>query len=204
MIRTMFTAPMLAPMLALAACSQAPEAPAALTDSAWTLDPAASELSYVTVKAGEIAEANNFEALSGSVSADGAAEVSIDLASVKTGVDIRDERMRNVFFKVADNPAATIAAQIDPAAFAALGVGESAVQMLNATLSLGGVELPVDAAVTVTRVGADRVLVVSDKPVIVDAASLNLSEGLAELQHLASLPSITPAVPVSFSLSFTR
>lgn len=191
-------------LLFIAACSGSPADPPALTEGAWTLDSEASELSYVSIKAGEIAEANTFETVTGGVSADGAATIEIDLASVSTGVDIRDERMRDIFFVVADNPTATVTAQIDPAAFEALGVGESAETTLDGTLSLKGVEAPFQAAVTVTRAGPDRVIAVSDTPVIVDAGQLQLTEGLAQLQELAGLPSITPAVPVTFSLSFER
>lgn len=193
-----------ATVLTLAACSQAPAEAPAVTGSAWTLDGATSELSYVTIKSGEIAETNSFETLSGDVSADGAATVTIDLASVSTGVDIRDERMRDIFFVVSDNPTASVTAQIDPASFEALAVGASAQTTLDGTLGLKGVEAPFQAEVTVTRAGPDKVIAVSDKPVIIEAARFELTEGLAELQELAGLPSITPVVPVTFSLTFTR
>lgn len=190
--------------LSLAACSQTAADAPPVTGAEWTLDGAASELSYVTIKAGEIAEINSFESLTGAVGADGGASVTIDLASVSTGVDIRDERMRDIFFVVADNPSATVTAQIDPAAFETLAVGESMETMLDGTLALKGIEAPFQAAVTVTRAGPDRVLAVSDAPVIVEAGTFNLNDGLAQLQELAGLPSITPVVPVTFSLIFTR
>lgn len=190
--------------LALAACSKAPAEPPALGGDGWELDGDASELSYVTIKSGDIAEANSFESIAGSVSAEGAAQITIDLASVETGVDIRNERMRDILFVVADNPTATVTAEIDPAAFEALGVGDSAEQEVAGTLSLKGVEAPFLAQVTVTRIGADSVLAVSDAPVMINAGRMELSEGLAELQSLASLPSITPVVPVTFALTFTR
>jgi polyisoprenoid-binding protein YceI len=188
----------------VAACSQAPADAPSVTDAAWTVDNAGSKLSYVSVKAGDVAEANVFEKLSGSVGSDGAARIDIDLASVNTGVDIRDERMREVFFNVAENPTATVSAKLDPAAFEALAVGESVSQELDATLSLKGLEAPARTTVTVTRVAADRILAVSDAPVIISADSLDLAGGLAKLQELAGLPSITPVVPVSFSIAFDR
>jgi polyisoprenoid-binding protein YceI len=190
--------------LSLAACSQTPADAPPVTGAEWTLDGAASELSYVTIKAGEIAEINSFETVTGAIGADGAANVTIDLASVSTGVDIRDERMRDLFFVVADNPSATVTAQIDPAAFETLAVGESMETTLDGTLALKGIEAPFQAAVTVTRAGPDRVLAVSDAPVIVEAGTFNLTDGLAQLQELAGLPSITPVVPVTFALTFTR
>lgn len=193
-----------AALLMLGACSKAPAEPAALTQGAWTVDSAASQLTYVSIKLGEVAEVNSFETVTGTVSADGAAVIEIDLASVDTGVDIRNERMRDVFFVVADNPAATVTAQIDPAAFTALGVGSSTTQTLDGTLSLKGVEAPFQSEVTVTRTGPDRVLAVSNAPVIVEASRFELTDGLAELQGLAGLDSITPVVPVSFALTFER
>ena len=190
--------------LTLTACSQAPAEPPAVTGGAWTVDSDASELSYVTVKQGNIAEVNTFEKLTGSVSESGEAVIEVDLASVSTLVDIRDERMRDIFFVVADHPTATVTAQVDPAVFEALGVGESLQTTLDTTVSLKGAEASFDAEVTVTRAGEDRVLAVTDKPVVVYADALELNAGLAQLQELAGLDSITPAVPVSFSIAFER
>ena len=189
---------------AVVACAKGPAEAPAVTGSEWSVDSEASELSYVSIKQSEIAEVNTFEKLSGSVSETGEAVIEIDLASVSTLVDIRDERMRDVFFVVADNPTATVTAQVDPASFEALGVGESLQTTIDTKVSLKGVEASFDAEVTVTRAGEDRVLAVTDKPVVVYASSLELSDGLAQLQELAGLDSITPAVPVSFSIAFER
>lgn len=193
-----------AALILTAACSQAPAEPAPLAQGSWSVDASASSLSYVSVKAGEIAEANRFSGLSGSVTPEGAASLEIDLATIETKVDIRNERMRDIFFEVAQHPKATVTAQIDPAAFATLGVGESLTQPLEATLTVKGVTAPVETQVSVTRTSENGVLVTSIEPVIVDAGALELTEGLAKLQELAGLPSITPAVPVSFSIAFKR
>ncbi len=190
--------------LTLTACSQAPVEAPSVTGSEWSVDSAASELSYVSIKQGEIAESNTFETVTGAVAADGTATIEIDLSSVSTGVDIRDERMREIFFVVANNPSATVTAQIDPAAFEALGVGESLDTTLDGTLSLAGVDAPFQAEVSVTRAGPDRVIAVTDKPVILDAGRFELTDELAALQELAGLDSITPAVPVTFSIAFQR
>ena len=198
--------------LGLAACAQpAGDAPAdaaseatPVTEGAWALDPATSRLAYVSIKAGEIAENNAFEKLSGTIAADGSAEVSIDLASVSTGVDIRNERMREIFFEVAGNPKATVTAKLDPAAFAGLAVGQSLTRPLKATLALKGVEQEIETEVLVTRAAEDRVTVVPTAPVIITTDMFELTDELGELRALAQLPSITPAVPVTFTLAFTR
>ncbi|MCK0097767.1 YceI family protein [Qipengyuania sp. S6317L1] len=194
-----------ASLLTLAACGQtASEEPAPVIEGAWEVDSAASRLSYVSIKQGEIAETNTFETVTGSVTGAGEAMVEIDLASVSTGVDIRNERMRDIFFSVADNPKATVTAKVDPASFEALAVGESADTTLDGTLSLAGVEAPFQAEVSVTRAGPDRVIAVTDKPVIIEAGRFELADELAELQELAGLDSITPVVPVTFSIAFQR
>jgi polyisoprenoid-binding protein YceI len=198
--------------LGLAACAQpAADAPqdaateaAAVTEGAWTLDPAGSRLSYVSIKAGEIAEANRFETLAGNVAADGTASLEVDLASVSTGVDIRNERMREIFFQVAENPKATVTAKLDPAAFAGLAVGQSLTRPLTATVTIKGATSEVETEVLVTRVSADRVTVVPTAPVIISTDMFDLTDELGELRALAQLPSITPAVPVTFTLAFTR
>lgn len=189
---------------ALAACSPAAEDPTPLTGN-WTLDSKASRLDYVTIKQGTIVEANSFERLSGSVSADGAAEIVIELASVSTGIDIRDERMREVLFNVSANPSAAVKAQLDPAEFAAgLSLGESMRVNVEAQLLLAGTRQPIDLELQVTRIAQDRVQVASAKPVVVSAASFELTPGLDRLRELAGLESITPAVPVTFSVVFER
>lgn len=199
--------------LALAACA-GPEAdapiddatasPAPVTESAWTLDPAASRLAYVSIKAGEVAENNRFDTLSGSVAADGTASLSIDLASVNTGVEVRNERMREVFFAVADNPAATVTARLDPKAFAGLAVGQSLTRPITASVTIKGASSDVETEVLVTRTAEDRVLVVPTAPVIISTDMFGLTDELGELRAIAQLPSITPAVPVTFTLVFKR
>jgi polyisoprenoid-binding protein YceI len=198
--------------LGLVACAeQGGDAPkdaateaAPLIEGSWALDPTGSRLSYVSIKAGEIAEANRFDKLTGSVAADGTATLDIDLASVNTGVDIRNERMREIFFQVADNPKASVTAKLDPAAFAGLAVGQSLTRPLKATVALKGATSEVETEVLVTRVSADRVTVVPTAPVIISTDMFGLTDELGELRALAQLPSITPAVPVTFTLAFNR
>jgi polyisoprenoid-binding protein YceI len=199
--------------LGLAACAQsapeqqpgdAPTASASVTEGAWSLDPAASRLTYVSIKAGEIAETNRFAQLSGAVAPDGTASLEIDLASVDTGAELRDERMRDVFFAVAENPVASVSARLDPAAFAGLAVGQSLTRPLKASVTIKGVAADVETEVLVTRPAEDRVTVVPTAPVIISTDMFELTDELGELRAMAQLPSITPAVPVTFVLSFKR
>lgn len=189
--------------LALAACSTAPAEEAPLAGD-WALSPAESRLSFVTVKAGEIVEAHQFTGLSGTVSAAGDAELVIDLASVETNIDIRNERMRDVLFGVAQFPSASVTAQLDPAAFAALGTGDTLTQGVTGQLDLHGIQSEMASELSVTRIAADKVRVETVSPIIVSAALFGLDGGVEELRNLAGLDSITGQVPVSFSLTFQQ
>lgn len=199
-------------MLGLGACAQqapdkptdTPTAPAPLTEGSWALDAAGSRFTYVSIKAGEVAETNRFPRLSGSVAPDGTASLEIDLASVDTGAELRDERMRDIFFQVADNPKATVTAKLDPAAFAGLAVGQSIARPLKASVTIKGVTSDVATDVLVTRVADGRVTVVPTAPVIISTDMFGLTDELGELRAMAQLPSITPAVPVTFMLAFKR
>jgi polyisoprenoid-binding protein YceI len=169
----------------------------------WTLDNAGSSLSFVTVKAIDVAEVHTFKELSGSVGTDGHARVVIQLASVDTLIPIRDERMREILFQTDLFPTATVDTRIEPGRFEALPAGTSERLSADLTLSIRDVELPVTAEILVTRLASDRILVATTKPVIINAAAVSLAEGVEELREVAGLPSISKAVPVSFILQFT-
>jgi polyisoprenoid-binding protein YceI len=196
-------APVLLAAATLAACNVNPPAPDT-SPAAWTLVPEQSRLSFVSVKASEIAEVHHFARLDGAVGADGKASVSIPLDAVVTGIEIRDERMRNILFETGLFPTATITAEIDMPALSTMAVGEQKRLPLRGELSLHAATTPIETEVVVTHAGNGRVIVASLDPVVVNAASFGFTKGLAELQKLANLPSITPDVPVSFQLTFAR
>ncbi len=187
--------------LALTACSFR-EAPSLAGD--WTVEADESRLSFVTIKSGLVAEAHKFTGLSGSVSADGAAELTIDLTSVETGLDVRDQRMREFLFETASFPSAKVTAQLDPDIFVPLKIGETIIQTVDATVDLHGMQSPVIAELAVTRTAEDKVQVATASPIIVEASAFDLGDGVEKLRELAGLPSITEAVPVTFSITFTR
>lgn len=173
-------------------------------DGDWAIDPRASHLAYVTIKAGEIAETNRFDRVSGMIGGDGVARIEIDLASVSTGIEIRDERMRNILFDVADFPTALVTAQLDPETFASLKVGMTMVRPIMAQVLLKGMEANVEARLQVARVSEDRVIATTIEPVIITTDMFGLTDELGDLRVLAQLPSISPAVPVTFTLTFNR
>jgi hypothetical protein len=55
---------------------------------------------------------------------------------------------------------------------------------------------------TVAKLGRQRLLVTSERPLLLNAADVGLADGVERLREIAGLPSISPAVPVSFVLLF--
>lgn len=176
----------------------------AVPAAAWTLDGSASSLSYVSIKNADTAEANLLPGLSGGVDADGQAEIEIALSSVETYVDIRNERMQEHLFNVAEHPVATVSAALDMAAMQEIEPGGTVSHDFPLTVSANGTSAEYNAKALVSRLGEDRVQVTAREPVIVYAEDLGYGAGLETLREIAGLDSIQPAVPVTFTLVFTR
>ncbi|HHX82331.1 MAG TPA: YceI family protein [Pseudomonadaceae bacterium] len=185
-------------VLPLAACCLA----SAAAQADWSLDAEASSFFYVTSKASALSEVNNFTGLSGSISDAGEATLEIDLASVSTNIEIRDERMRDLVFQVADFPSATVQVNVDSARLDALRVGEQLDDSWDATISLHGMEQTLAAGLRVTKLADDAVQVHTLQPLLVAASSFGLSAGVEQLREVAGLPSINPNVVVNFTLVY--
>ena len=170
----------------------------------WTLDDERSTMGFVTIKNGDTAEASMFSGLEGGVAEDGTATISIPLASVETFIDIRNERMRELLFRVADFPMATVTASIDMDALAALAPGDRAMSDVEITVAVNGAEADYPGSVSITRIDEGTVAVGTARPLIADARDLGYEGGLDDLREIAGLDAISPAVPVTFDLLFTR
>lgn len=176
-------------------------APMAARAADYTLAPGA-QVSFVSTKAGKVAEVHHFNEVTGSLDGDGNARIAIALASVDTAIAIRNERMREMLFEVADFPQAVIEAELDPATYGKLGPGQYTTLDVPATLALHGEEHTLALTLDVTAAADGSLLVASRRPVIVNAADYRLAAGVEKLREVAGLPSISPAVPVTFSLRF--
>jgi polyisoprenoid-binding protein YceI len=186
------------PALALAALWAAP------AQADWTLDNDSSRINFVSTKANTAAEVHNFGVLDGKVDEEGNATLSIDLDSVDTAIEIRDERMRSMLFETGQYPTATLAARVDMDAVNMLKPGEVTVMTTEGQLMVHGTTSSLTFDLSVVRLTATRILVASEKPVIVNASQVGLLAGVEKLREVAGLPSISPAVPVTFVLAFDR
>ncbi|MDJ0992512.1 MAG: YceI family protein [Dinoroseobacter sp.] len=168
----------------------------------WTLDGNASHIAFGSVKSHIIGEVHTFSGLSGAVSEDGKTSIEIELSSLETQIDIRNERMAEHVFKLL--PSAQLTAQLEMDEFGQLDVGSSKVMEIDFDLALVGNDVPLYGEIFVMRVGEDKVLVTTNSMVFIDTEELGIDAGVDKLQELASLEDITRAVPVTMRFMFNR
>ena len=166
----------------------------------WMLNDEASDLYYITSKAAAVSEMNSFGELSGNIDDNGNAMVAISLGSVDTAIDIRNERMREIVFQVATYPVASVSLTVDDSRLSGLAPGESFRAGYDAGVSLHGMEQTVSLEVVVTGLQDGGLLVTLARPLIINAATFGLAEGVEQLREIAGLPSINNNVVVDFTL----
>lgn len=169
----------------------------------WQLQPDDSSLAFVSVKNGSVAETHSFTDFSGRVDDDGARLV-VELASAETGIPIRNDRMREFLFEIADHPQALFTTSMDAQSMDELAPGQSRRIEVTGQLELHGEKQELGAAVQITRAGPERMVLSTVKPILISADAFTLGEGVAKLRDIAGLESITPMIPVTFSLTFAR
>ena len=171
----------------------------------WAVDSDRSSISYLSTKMTAafrtVFESNRFKSFSGGVDDTGEAVLDIDLSSVDTGVQIRDERVREHVFDVRNHPRATIKLPVRELAERRHDAGYT--QRVEATLTMRGVTREVRAEISVARVG-DELVVQTTEPVLVNAVDYGMLDGFGRLKELVGLFNIPTTIPVSFKLVLVR
>lgn len=168
----------------------------------WSLNSNESQLNFISIKKGTIAEVHQFQSLQGEFDEQGKVSIMIDLASVDTKIAIRDSRMQEHLFEVAKYPTATLSAEIDTEIIYAIAEGASKQLTVDAILELHGNSKALEMDVIITRLVRAKLSVASVKPVIINAGDFSLVAGIDKLMALAKLPSISHDIPVTFYLTF--
>lgn len=176
--------------------------PSAAARADWELDNTRSTVNFISVKNDSVGEVHSFDTLVGYIGSAGNAELTIDLGSVQTLIDIRNERMREMLFETVKFPTASVSAQMDPEIIAAAAEGGIVTADLPVTVSLHGHTKTLTVSIVMMGEGDGRLRVVSAHPVLVNAADFGLEDGVAALQKVAGLEAISRVVPVSLQLAF--
>lgn len=186
--------------LFLLAPAQAQENPFA---GGWVLQAEGSALGFQSVKNESKVEQSGFATFTGMISEDGTAEIRVPLDSVDTKIDLRNVRMRFLFFETFKFPEAVITARIDPALLADLPTKRRITISLPYTLALHGVSKDFVADVNVTLISDDLVNVATVGMIPVNAEEFDLLGGVAKLEEAAKVK-IVPTGSVTFDLLFKR
>lgn len=186
--------------LALSGAAQAQTSP---FGDGWQLDPAASTLQFQSIKNGSTIETSGFATFGGEITPTGEVTLTVLLDSVDTKIDLRNVRMRFLFFETFTFPEAKVTAVIDPAMVTDLPTLRRKVIETPFTLDLHGATRTLQAKLSLTLIGDDLVAVSSAEPIVLPVADFNLTEGLAKLQEAANVE-IVPSGSVSFDLIFRK
>ncbi len=169
----------------------------------WALKADGSTLGFQSVKNDTKVEQSGFATLSGEIAATGDATVRVALDSVDTKIDLRNVRMRFLFFETFKFPQAVVTVHIDPALIADLPTKRRLTLTLPYTLNLHGVSRDMTADVVVTLISDTLIDVASVGTIPIAAADFDLSGGVAKLQEAAKVK-IVPTGSVTFDWLFER
>ncbi|MDO6640413.1 YceI family protein [Shewanella sp. 5_MG-2023] len=170
----------------------------------WQVKQAHSKVSFISIKQADVAEVHDFKQVSGNLTSAGAFNLTIDLVSVDTSIEIRDERMQAMLFEVAKYPQLQLSSMVNPQLVADLSVGSTLVAQIDGTIELHGKTKKQSFDVLIAKLSDTKMVVTSMSPVIVQAADFGLTDGVNKLREIAGLGSISLAVPVSFVLTLSQ
>ncbi|MCH2250637.1 MAG: YceI family protein [Cognatishimia sp.] len=171
--------------------------------AAWKSVGDESLIAFGSVKKDVVGEVHTFGDVSGTVSEGGDVAIAIQLASVETNIDIRNERMIEHVFKGMD-AVANLTGSVDMDDVNDLAVGATTVTDFEGTLSLAGVASDIETELFVARLSEGRVLVTTSDILMLSTADIGVNAGVDKLMELASLPGITRVSPATVRMVFEK
>lgn len=165
----------------------------------WQLDNTQSSLNFISVKNVNAAEVFHVTQLQGSLNNNGELEIKLDLDSIKTQVDIRDDRLKEYLFDTKKFKVATLSAQLPAETLDTIKQGGVLNTSITGMLDFHGLQKAITANVTLLSDG-ETILASTQQPIIIQAADFGLDTGIEKLRELAKLSNIGHSVPVSFNL----
>jgi len=170
----------------------------------WLLNNTKSVLNFVSVKNTDVAETFTFGQLQGTVSSSGQATMTIPLASILTGIDIRNTRMQSMLFESNYLPNLHFTTQLDLAAIDAMAAGSTSTLSLTGSLILHGVIKPLAFDALVIKHANNSVSFSPRKPIVINSTDFDLNAGIELLRVTAGATTIGEKVPVYFKMFLTK
>lgn len=167
-----------------------------------------NQISFLSIKVNQqknsITEQSVFTSSEARLGKEGDFILDIDLNSVKTNIDLRDQRLKDWVFETAQFGKATVSGKVDADAVNKLAVGETLKLAQPLVLDIHGKKINLQADLSVQRVAEDKIMVSTLTPVILDTKEMDMGKGVAQMVEVMALSSIVEQVPVSFSGEFIR
>lgn len=174
-----------------------------LLQGGWQLDREASSLRFQSIKNGSKVETSSFANFDGTLDENGLATLLVELNSVDTKVDLRNVRMRFLFFETFKFPVASITARVEAETLDRLADRKRINLPVEFELDLHGVTQTLNADTVLTLFTDDQIAITSESPITIMAEQFELMEGILKLQEAADVE-IVPSGSVSFDLIFKR
>ena len=167
-----------------------------------------NHISFLSIKVNQqknsITEQSAFTSSKAMLDKDGMFTLTIDLNSVKTNIDIRDQRLKDWVFETAQFGTATVSGKVDADAVNKLAVGETLKLEQPLELDIHGQKVKLQAELNVQRSAEDKIMVNTLTPAILDTKAMKMEKGVMQLVEVMALSSIVEQVPVSFAGEFMR
>lgn len=175
----------------------------AASHAAWRVDSGQSTFSFTTAKAARpgaaaLEEVQTFRQVDGAVGDDGKLVFDVDLASVETNIGLRNERLKDMLFKVADHPKAVFTGTVDMRRMQALRAGSSADIDVSGALAISGETRPLTASLRVVKLADGALIVGTRVPIVVNLKDYGLQDEVEALRTLMNLDVLASPAPVSF------
>ena len=143
----------------------------------WKLAPEKSSVTFLSMKNGEIQESHQFKSLTGVISEDGFAKLSVDVSSIGQ-IPIHNQEMAKLLATVSNNPIATLVIKLDQAEInelSSLPKGGSITELVEIKLDLHGYSQTLLAKAQVIGLSKTELVVRSAKPVVIRAEDFKSS-----------------------------
>ncbi|MCF6288451.1 MAG: YceI family protein [Proteobacteria bacterium] len=164
------------------------------TVNTWKLNSAHSTISIISTKNNTVSEVFEFKSFSGHIK-NNYLTISIDLNSLETNIPIRNERMQKYLFTTEIFATADIHTQLKPSDLT------NGIHKISFDVDLHGVSGIIVAEFMVLQQDKQKIVTLH-KPLIINAATFGLEQGITTLKNIVKLDSINFTVPVNFVLTF--
>ena len=169
------------------------------------MDNSRSYLDFSSVKNASIIEVHKFKDLSGGITQDGLVKINISLSSVATGIEIRDQRLKDYLFETKKYPNAVFTTQVNlKKVLSEIKENKVYQKKLDGYLTLKGHKVFLKLNIKIKSLSSKTVQIMSLKPIVLNIVDFKMTEGIEKLQEMAQLDSIGFNVPINFKAVFKK